>query len=69
MVTIQPDPAEEAMLRVLAAALLEEAGRLGRARCRFRHFRLRARRLSATRRHLTVRSDKGVVIDADLDVS
>ena len=67
MMTSQPDQAEEAMLTMLAMDALEEAGRRGTTRCRFRRFQILARSLSATRRHLTISRGREIVIDADVD--
>ena len=67
MMTIQPDPAEEAMLRNIIGDLIVDADRQGQASCRFRRFRIRIRNLSGRRRRLTVVAGRDPVIDADID--
>jgi len=69
MVMIQPDQAEEAMLRNIICDLLADADRQGEAECRFQRFQIQIRRLSRRRHHLTVTSDKEPIIEADIDVS
>jgi len=62
-----PDPAESAMLGIIAEDMLSEAGKRGHAECTFRQYRILARRLSHHRWRLVIGDKEGTLLDTDID--